>query len=101
VFGVRAALRVFGFLQAPSVHSSYDRDLIYNDLSQSRYWNECNGNKRNRKVCLTADLPKRKENNMATLNCMSSVSDCWYTWNFFFLPAADMCTYMFVEVNWP
>ena len=86
VFSVRAALRVCGFLQAASVHSSYVRDLIYNDLSQSRYSNECNGNKRNRKVCFTADLPKRKENNMAKLNCMSSVSDCRYTWTFFSFP---------------
>lgn len=101
VFSVRAAVRVFGFLQAATVRSSYDCDLIYNDLSQSRYSNECNGNKRNRKVCFTADLPKRKENNMAKLNCMSSVSDCRYTWTFFFLPAIDMCTYMFVEVSWP
>lgn len=39
---------------------------------------------------------------MAELNCMSSVSDCRYTWTFFFiLPAIDMCTCMFVEVNWP
>jgi hypothetical protein len=65
VFSVRAALRVFGFLQTASVHSSYNRDLIYSDLSQSRYSNKCNGNKRNRKVCFTADLPKRKENNTA------------------------------------
>jgi len=102
VFSVRAALRVFVFLQTPSVRSSYGRDLIYNDQSQSRYSNECNGNKRNRKVCFTADLPKRKENNMAKLNRMSSVSDCRYTWTFFFiLPAIDTCRYMFVEVNWP
>jgi hypothetical protein len=74
---------------------------MYNNLSQRRYSKECNGNKHNRKICFTADLPKPKENTVAKL---SSYVICFWLpghTGVFFLPAIDIGTYMFVEVNWP